>query len=317
MYLTIGIVTWNTKLLLDELLYSIFKNSSSFSFEVLVVDNASSDGSCEMVKRNYPEVILFGNKHNLGYARAANMILKNGKGKYYLLLNSDTKVKDQSIDMMVKFMEEKQECGLLGPKLLNYNGTLQPSFNHSFFSMRNVIADAMGISQLKMYLMKNEMFLKYVIEKIYHPAVHPHPVAWVGGACLMIRRKACEDVGLMDENFFLFYEEMEWCYRMKKKGWEVFYYPDAEIIHHWSKSIEQVPNIVSLESTKSKLYYFFKQNHGIYFFLIRFLFLIELSLKILIYLCLLPFKKTEREMILREIEILKKSFIMVRDYPHK
>jgi len=246
-----------------------------------------------------------------------NIILKNGKGMYFLLLNSDTKMRNKSIDLMIQFMEKKQECGIMGPKLLNDNGTLQPSFNHSFFSIRNVIADAVGFSQLKMYLMKNELFLKYVIEKVYHPSVYPHSVAWVGGACLMVRRKAWEEVGLMDENFFLFYEEMEWCYRMKKMGWKVFYYPDAEIIHHWSKSIVQVPYIVSLESTKSKLYYFSKQNHGIYFLLIRVLFLLELSLKISIYGCILSLRGEKREVILKEIEILKESLNIVSNYKHK
>jgi hypothetical protein len=282
-----------------------------------VVDNASNDGSCEMVKQYFPKVILFENKNNIGYARAVNIILKNGKGNYFLLLNSDTIVKKGSIDLMVTFMRKKLECGILGPKLLNQNGTFQPSFNHSFLSILSVIADAIGISQLKMFLMKNEIFLKYVIGKLYQSSVYTHPVAWVGGACLMVRRKAWQEVGLMDENFFLFYEEMEWCYRMKKKGWKVFYYPDAEIIHHWSRSIVQVPYIVSLESTKSKMYYFYKQKHGIYLFSVRLLFLLELFLKIIIYSSLLSFKIIEKNKTLKEIEILKKSINIVRNYSHK
>jgi len=226
--LSIIIVNWNTKKLLLDCLNSIFKNTKNLNYEVIVVDNGSTDSSVDSVKELFINELrkkkhklvnpltrnkLIINKENLGFAKANNQGIKKAKGEYILLLNSDTKVVGNALKKLVDFAKTKPNLGVVGPRLLNKDGSFQPSVGR-FFTLPWAV----------LWLMTGDKFL-------YSSPVKPTEVDWVMGAALLISRRAIERVGLLDENFFMYMEEVEWCWRIKKAGFEIWFYPEVEIYH--------------------------------------------------------------------------------------
>jgi len=230
--LSIIIVNWNTKQLLLDCLNSIFRNTKNLNYEVIVVDNGSTDGSRKWLRnlglkgyRNigekpkslYPYTpiplkIIF-NKKNLGFSKANNQGIKIAKGRYILLLNSDTKIMDNALKKLVDFAETKPNLGVVGPRLLNKDGSFQPSVGR-FFTLPLAI----------LWLISGDKFL-------YFSPARSVQVDWVAGAAFLINRQVPEKVGLLDENFFMYMEEVEWCWRIKKAGFQIWFYPGAEIYH--------------------------------------------------------------------------------------
>jgi hypothetical protein len=242
MELSIIIVNWNTCNLLAQCLASVFDNRPTSSFEVWVVDNASSDGSSLMVQDRFPQVHLIENKENVGFARANNQAIQMSQGRYILLLNSDTIVHPNALEHLVQFIDQRAQVGIVGAQLLNEDGTLQPSWG-------------------KFPTVWSELIGKNVRE--WHPystqnGILAYEVDWVGGACLLICRAAIEQVGLLDESFFMYSEEMDWCFRVKKLGWAVCYYPAAQIIHLGGQSSRQANARMKAELYRSKLMFFDK-----------------------------------------------------------
>lgn len=216
--ISIIILSWNTKKLLRDCLRSLYVfNPKLYDLEVIVVDNASTDGSPEMVGRGFNKVNLFQNKENIGFARANNQGIKKAKGDYLLLLNSDTIVKNKAPVKMARFLEQHPEAGAVGCKLLNPDGTDQPSFGpfpSLFISAVMLFAE----HWLGGHLVRRSS--KQVKE-----------TDWVMGSALMVRKEVVEKTGMLDEKFFMYLEEVEWCYRIKKAGYKIFFYPGAKIIH--------------------------------------------------------------------------------------
>jgi GT2 family glycosyltransferase len=249
-HLSIIIVNWNTREYLLPCVESIFEKEHGISQEVIVVDNGSQDGSREEVKKKFPSIHLIENKKNLGFAKAANQGLEKASGRYLLLLNPDTQVKHGAIERLVSFMESHSEVGVVGGQLLNSDGSRQNSIAN-FPSLTTELFN----KNLLRWLFPTRFPGK---ERIY---LEPIEVDSVIGACMMVRRDVLEQVGSLDEDYFLFLEETDWCYRIKRKGWKVFHVPQAEIIHFQGKSAENEMARAKIEYYHSR-YLFFKKHRG-------------------------------------------------------
>lgn len=248
--LTIVIINWNTREDLLVCLDSVEIVTRGFTIETIVVDNHSQDGSPEIVKKCYPWVSLIENKKNLGFAKAANDALHQMKGWYALLLNPDTRVKGGTIESLISFMDQHPEAGLVGAQLLNADGSKQ-----------NSIANFPSLATELL----NKSLLRWLFPKSFpgkeEDYSEPIEVESVIGACMMVRREAMDQVGLLDEHYFLFLEETDWCYRMKRAGWKVYHVPQAEAYHFQGKSAEKEKERARVEYFRSR-YHFFKKNRG-------------------------------------------------------
>jgi GT2 family glycosyltransferase len=248
--LCIIIVSWNTKEYLLHCLESIFQKRESVPWEVVVMDNGSRDGSGTAVKKIFPAVHLIENDRNLGFSKAANQGLKKSSGRYALLLNPDTRVKKGAIERLVSFMDVHPEAGVAGVQLLNSDGSRQ----NSVANFPSLATELVSKSLLRW------MFPKRFPGKGRNYS-EPIEVDSVIGAFMIVRREAIERVGLLDEDYFLFLEETDWCYRMKKAGWKVYHLPQAEIYHFQGKSAETEKKKAKVEYYRSR-YHFFKKNRG-------------------------------------------------------
>ena len=255
MDLSIIIVNWNVRVFLTECLKSIFSCPKGREFEVIVIDNASEDGSIKMITQQFPQVRLILNKSNKGFAKANNQGLREMGGEFALLLNPDTIVREEAIDKMVEFMKENDDVGILGPKIINPDGSSQASA----FSYPTLIDDI--ILGFRSNLLFTGKFISHYHSRLYHLPNHPFRVDWVSGACLMIRKKTIEDIGLLDERFFLFAEDLDWCLRAKNGGWKVIYFPRACIVHYGGQSTKKNLQI-KIWSFYFKRFYFAKKYRG-------------------------------------------------------
>ena len=248
--LSIIIVNWNTRDLLIQCLESIFRTAGEVDLEVFVVDNGSTDGSGRAVKERFPDVKVIENQRNVGFAKANNQALRISGGKYLLLLNPDAQVKGKVIEELISFMEAHSRVGISGGQLLNLNGFKQ-----------NSIANFPSLTTELL----NKSLLRWLLPKKFpgkeRDYSEPIEVDSVIGACLMVRRDAMEQVGLLDEDYFLFLEETDWCYRMRRAGWRVYHVPQAEVYHFQGKSAEKEKKRAKVQYYRSR-YHFFKKNRG-------------------------------------------------------
>jgi hypothetical protein len=222
------------------------------SFEIFVVDNNSTDGSVEAVAKAYPEVNVIANAANLGFARANNVALRRMSGRYAVLLNSDTILKESALDKMYDFMENHPRAGMCGPQLLNEDGTKQNSVGN-FPTLLTEFVSKRLIRIL--FPEKYRLAFKYKRVELNGPA----EVDFIVGACMVVRKAAMDEAGMLDEDYFFLYEEVDWCFRMKKAGWPVYHLPDVEIYHLGGKSMKDINLRARVESWRSR-YLFFKKN---------------------------------------------------------
>lgn len=248
--LSVVIVNWNTRDLLRDCLASLRDNVSGLALEVFVVDNGSSDDSVAMVRSEFPEVTLIENGRNLGFARANNVALRRAAGRFWLLLNSDTIVTKGALEGLLETMERDPEIGVAGLQLLNEDGSLQNSVSN----MPSLLTE-----------LGNKSLLRLLWPSRYPGKEHrfesPVPVDSVIGACLMARRDAAAAVGLLDEEYFFFLEETDWCVRMQKGGWKVIHDPRYTIYHLQGKSAGKVNVRARIEYWRSR-YTFFCKHRG-------------------------------------------------------
>lgn len=257
MDLSVVILSFNTQKLLEDCLISIFKKTTNIDFEVIVVDNASVDGSVGMVKKKFSQVKLIINSENLGFAKGNNQAIQKAKGEFILLLNSDTVVKEQSLEKMVKFMRAYPEAGVVGPKLLNEDGTFQPSAGRF-----------PNLPVVWIMLFKEKFGGSQLVRASYSET---REVDWVMGAALMVRKEILNKTGLLDEKIFMYYDEVEWCYRIKKAGFKVYFYPEPKIIHLWQKSSLSGRKSPILANYKGLIYFYQKHKSLLELFLLRIL----------------------------------------------
>ncbi len=252
MDLSIVIVNWNTRDLLDRCLETIPEAVSGWTHEVIVVDNGSTDGSGTMVRTRHPGVHLVENGENVGFVRATNQGIALSRGQYVLLLNSDTVAPPGSLARMVAFMEDYPDAGAVGPKLVNPDGSFQASYAH-FPTLVSESLSAFGLNR--------RLYGPYHPSPPPRPDERPGPVDWVPGACLLLRRKALEDVGPLDEGFWMYSEDTDLCYRLHRAGWKVYYLPDVEIVHFGGASSKQCrpESVGRLYRGKAR---FFRKHYG-------------------------------------------------------
>jgi GT2 family glycosyltransferase len=222
---------------------------------VIVVDNASSDGTVDMLEREYPEADLIANDDNLGFTKGNNQGITAGDGRYVLLLNPDTEVLGDALGEMVAHMEDHPQVGALGPQLLYADGQVQSS-RRRFPSLKTALVESTPLQQR--FPSSNLLNRYYMLDR---DDQETQDVDWLVGACLMLRGTTLEEVGPLDERFFMYSEEMDWCYRAKGLGWRVVYLPSAQVVHHEGKSSEQVLSLRHVQFQRSKVL-FFKKHYG-------------------------------------------------------
>ena len=264
--LSIVIVSWNVRDLLRRCLRSILTEAQlspddrvfqigDWKVEILVIDNASTDGSSEMVHDEFPHVGLIVNDENRGFTAANNQGLTLSRGRYLLLLNPDTEIVDEALATMLSYMQGDDEIGALGPRLLNIDGSPQSS-RRRFPTFSTALVESTVVQE---WWGDNRILRRYYMADI--PDDTTQKVDWVVGACLLVRRETYEQVGGLDEGFFMYSEELDWCRRIKDAGWEIVYLPTASIIHHEGKSSEQVVPARHIYFQSSKVRYF-RKHHG-------------------------------------------------------
>lgn len=265
-HLSIVIVSYNSKALLRDCLQSVLDTAADLSPETVVVDNASSDGNVSMMRKEFPMVRVIANSENLGFARATNQGIAAATGEYILLLNPDTRVLPGALAALTRFMDEHPEAGAVGPRLLNVDGTLQPSC-HAFPNMRAHFLDISGICRRFTWTQR------WRAGKMHD---QPCAVDWVMGACLLLRRRAIQQVGPLDEDYFLYSEEMDWCYRARRLGWQTFFTPAADVIHVGGGSSDKVGRSIVL--LYRSLFLFYRKHRSPWSLLILKILVVVLSL---------------------------------------
>jgi hypothetical protein len=240
--LSIRVVSYNTKDLLEQCINSVSSGTKGLPYEIIIVDNASVDGSPEIVKAKFKEVRLIVNTKNLGFAKANNQAMKIAEGKYFLLLNSDAIVKESAIEKLVNFMESNPKAAVAGPKILNYDETLQnkgyyfPSILLSFFTL------------IKLHKVISEKIRRKLFPQFYWDEDKIKKVDWLSGCCLVLRKTAVYKIGSLSEDFFMYGEDLEWCFRAKQNGYEVWYVPTSVVKHLNQGSYFNNRSEVSIES---------------------------------------------------------------------
>jgi N-acetylglucosaminyl-diphospho-decaprenol L-rhamnosyltransferase len=260
--LSIIIVSWNVCDLLRKCLKSIEQGKSDLNIEVIVVDNASSDGSQNMVRDEFPTVKIDAQSENVGFPRGNNLGLENAKGRYFLLLNPDTEVVDDALSILVQYLEDHPAVGLVAGQLLNPDETIQSSIRRF-----PTVATGLFESTWLQGLAPRRLLDRYYFADA--PTDTAVEVDWVVGACMMVRKELIEQVGLLDEAYYMYSEELDWCKRIKSDGWQIVYLPTAQIIHHAGKSSEQAVPERHVNFQRAKLRYFRKYHGSLVTLLIR------------------------------------------------
>lgn len=252
--LTIVIVSWNVSSLLADCLASIAHQRGALPLEVIVVDSASHDDTVTMVRRDFAWVTLLAQGQNVGFARGNNIGMRHARGEYVLLLNPDTVVQPGALQRMAAYLDEQPGVGLLGPLLLNADGSIQSS-RRRFPTRLTAFFESTWLEAWAPAAM-----LRY-FRALDLPEGVTVDVDWVTGAAMMVRGSVIAQVGGMDEAFFMYSEELDWCRRIKAAGWRVVYFPHAAIVHLEGRSSEQVVTARHIYFQKAKLRYF-RKYHG-------------------------------------------------------
>lgn len=255
--LSVIIVSWNVRDLLRRALLSIFAAwGARDGLEVIVVDNASTDGSVAMLRDEFPHVSVIANADNLGFTRATNQGLAAAHGAQLLLLNPDTEIVGDALHTLSDYAKGHPAAGMLGPQLLNPDGTLQSS-RRRFPTLPVLFLESTWLQGLA----PRKLLRQYYLED--QPDEVCQPVDWITGAAMFTRREVVAQVGGMDERFFMYSEELDWCRRIKAAGWDIHYIPAARIIHHEGKSSEQVVAARHIHFQTSKVQYA-RKYHGVF-----------------------------------------------------
>jgi len=290
MDVAIIIVNWNTRDILRNCLESIYAQTQNISFKVIVVDNASSDGSAKMVQSVFPDVTLIVNDTNQGYATALNQGMQVSNGRYKLLLNSDIIICDNAIEKTVRYADRHLEVGMVGCQVREDDGNMMTCFNFP-----TVFSVFCTISCLARVFKNNRLF------------GHEHMLWWkrdserevdvISGMFMLVRDEAIQQVGGMDEDYFLFYEETDWCYRFAKANLKRMFWPGASIIHLHSggQSQKQDPLKFYIQFYKS-LFIYFRKHHGfLRSFMVRIMLLINAMLRTIAWTMLAALKTLLRK----------------------
>ena len=267
---SIIIVNYNVKELLLDCIRSIYANVK-ISFEIIVIDNNSTDGSIALIQQHFPQVKTIVNTYNAGFPKATNQGFLQSKGEYIFMLNPDTVIIKDAIDKMIDFLENNKDVAILAPQLLNTDGTIQYSIQR-FITVQEIIL---------------ETFFLHTIYKNFHSYINkpintPIAVEAVSGAAILFPRSLIHEIGGLDEDLF-WTEDMEFCYRAFKKGKKIYYYPNAKIIHHVGASGTKNRKVMLSRQILTKIT-FFKKNHSAFAFtLVKYARLLHIISRIFIF----------------------------------
>lgn len=254
MDVSVIIVNWNTAQVTCDCLESVYQQPDGIDFEVIVVDNASSDDSVAVIEEKFPQVVLIENDDNRGFAVANNQGIAIAKGKYVLLLNSDTVVLDNAIEKAVEFADTRCDAAVIGCRVLNPDKSLQPTC----FMYPSVLNMVLSASYLYKIFPNSKFFGRERMS--WWDREDEREVEVVTGCFMLVRREAMEQVGTMDERFFMYGEETDWCYRFKQAGWNVMFSPCAQIIHLGGASSNQIKPAMKMQLSASLLQFVKKQK---------------------------------------------------------
>lgn len=299
--LSITIITYNSEKLIGPCLESIFKTTTSLDFEIIVIDNNSQDKTVNLINEKFPQARLIKNRENVGFARAINQGIKISQGEFVLFLNPDMRVLDEAIAASMEFLSQNEKAGILGGQLL-YPKTLkiQVSFGRfpSFFTEFLYAFGLHKIFPCSRFISKN-IFSGWKFKKT-------RQVDWVGGGYMMVKKEVFDKIGLLDENFFMYLEDIDFCYRAKKAGYEIYYFPKAQVIHHHMASSKRDLSKPMIYEAKSLIYYFKKYKKSLD--ILKFLIWLRLDIRILGYFLLSLFNRQYKDMFLSYSKA-KKEFI--------
>lgn len=262
MDVSIIVVAWNVRKLLQECLASVFQQTTGITFEVIYVDNASIDGSADMVRTTFPSVRLIQNDRNLGFIKANNQAIRIAQGRYVLLLNSDTLVLDNAVAKIVRFADQHPHAAVVGGRVLNPDGTLQRNCL-TFHSLTQIFLGAT-------YLYK--LFPRLASERMsWWDYNDVRSVDVIVGCFSLVRREAFAKVGLMDEDYFVYCDDRDWCYRFRHAGWQILFTPEPRIIHYGGQTTKKAADKFVLQLYGSRLQFMRKYKGPVVFLLSRIL----------------------------------------------
>jgi GT2 family glycosyltransferase len=274
--ISICILTYKACEFLKNCLVSIYQQSSVLPFEVIVVDNHSMDGTLEMLRNEFPAVRWVENQCNDGYTRPMNQALQMASGQYLVQLNPDTIIHPGAIDTLVDFMRSHPDAGIVTPKVLNRDGTLQKQCRRSAARPWDTFTYFSGLARR---YPKNPRYAGYLMTYLDEDEVNE--VEAVSGSCMMIRRETIDQIGFLDELFFAYQEDADFCFRARKAGWKIYYVPDAKIIHFGGQGGSKVEVYRSIYHWHRSYFLYYRKNLARdYFFLGNWLFYVMMAGKL-------------------------------------
>ena len=286
---SVVIVSWNAREFLMQCLATLSPETCRYPMEIIVVDNASSDGSPEAVLDQYPNVQLIRTGANLGFAKGNNIGIVKSRGRYLALINSDVKVSKDCLNQLVEFCDEHPEAGIVGPHVTGRDNKLQRTCR-GFPSLWNMFCRAIALDTI---LFNWKMFSGYSLA--YWAQEDLRTVDILGGCFWLVRRDAIAQVGLLDESFFMYGEDMDWCRRFWLAGWKLYFVPQSKIIHYGGGSSSNSPLHFFIEKQRADLHYWTKHHSApalVCYFFISCLHLVLRAVASVFALC---FSKTGRQ----------------------
>ena len=275
--ISVIIVSWNTRELLLQCLRTIEKAASDIELEITVVDNGSSDGSAELVQTQFPMVLLIQNNGNVGFAAANNQAIRQSRSTYICLVNSDVEVFPNTFLSLLHYLQKNPRVGMVGPRILNPDGSLQASCR-KYPNIWNTLCSSFALHAL---FPQSSFFSGGFMDFWNHDEVRSVDV--LSGCFWMVRKQAIEDVGLLDEGFFMYAEDIDWCKRFHDAGWDVVLYPGAEAIHYGGASSSNAPVRFYVEMLKARKRYWKKHHNLLQRFVLTVVSVLGLALRVVIY----------------------------------
>jgi GT2 family glycosyltransferase len=300
--LTVIIVTWNCKNYIEECLSSLFSNPVNCRMEVVVVDNHSSDGTVEMIRSGYPHVNIIANMENNGFAAANNQAIRKTQSRYILLLNPDTIVHGRAIDQMVAYMDAHSETGGLGPAIVNGDGSPQRT-GITFPNAWNLFVEAVFLDRA---FPTSRIFGRH--KGLFNDFTFPFEVDYVQGSCLLLRRSVIDTVGMLDESYFMYFEETDLCFRIKRSGHKIVIIPDATITHFGGGEEGHFTERRLLHYHRSLLLFFKKNRSAVSGVAVRFTLIVRSVIRLAAWILLYCFRPSIRGTAASVISGYRKTF---------
>lgn len=285
MDLSIIIVNYNTKDLLYQTIKSVIDNTKDITYEIFVTDNASVDGSVQMIKETFKDVNLIESKENLGFPKGNNVAIKEAKGRYILLLNSDTKIVKACLQNSIKYMDEHKEIGALGCKVSLPSGKLDHACKRGFPTPE---ASLYYLLKLNKIFKNVNKFGKYTMSYVKDDEVSE--VDAIMGAFMLIPKEVIDKVGVLDETFFMYGEDIDWCFRIKEAGYKILYYPVEEIIHFKGSSSKKKRAMTTYEFHRAMIIFYNKHYRKKYNFIVTLIVYLGVVLRMALVMFLNLFK---------------------------